>query len=310
MPASTLKHNCFVSLPSRLGLRFAPHGAVVPNIGVEEGAAVLLDHVQPLSRFDQSLTFSFADPLRLASDTYLETILRQYVAVKQQVLEQWQRDTRLVFLGGDHSIGFVGLATALEVFGPENVGTIMFDSHADLHLPSTSPSGNFHGMWLRALTDTFETFESGDFGQKLPPTQLQFVGNLLVEEEEVRYITEHAIPVHSSQTLTPQTATELLTWSKQFEHLHISFDVDIFKQKLVSATGTPNPKGMEVHEVFPLLEALRQHPSFSLDIVEVNPQKKGAAKTIAIAEEVLDTLLFVPRDEDSYVQQSPTVISK
>jgi arginase family enzyme len=76
----------------------------------------------------------------------------------------------------------------------------------------------------------------------IKPDQLRFVGNLLLEKEEERFINNNRIKVYSSQEATENNAFELLKWAQNRKHLHISFDVDVFNDKIMSATGTRNPK--------------------------------------------------------------------
>jgi len=76
------------------------------------------------------------------------------------------------------------------------------------------------------------------------------------------------------------------------KHLHVSFDIDVFANNLVSATGTPNSwGGLSRAQIWPILEELNKSNNLSIDLVEVNPQKTGAKETIALAQEVLSTLL-------------------
>ncbi len=81
----------------------------------------------------------------------------------------------------------------------------------------------------------------------------------------------------------------MLTWAAQFPHLHISFDVDVFSQPLVSATGMPNPNGFHEEEIFPMLSELKKHPSISLDIVEYSPQKDSSGQTLQLIKKVYNT---------------------
>ena len=58
-----------------------------------------------------------------------------------------------VVLGGDHSIAIgsvAGLAAYHRKRG-QRVGIIWLDAHSDINTPSSSPSGNIHGMPLAAL---------------------------------------------------------------------------------------------------------------------------------------------------------------
>lgn len=279
------------NIASRLGLRFAPNGHSMPNLGVERGGAKIISSIATFQQMNTSADFEaeFAAPELIEGKSYLGDLLKKYTHTTAELLQQWDREKMLVTLGGDHSIAFISLSAVLEAYGEQNVAVLMFDSHADLHLPETSPSGNFHGMWLRPFFNGFSQYALNS--KIITPQQLQFVGNLVIEEEEKIFLNEAGVRVHPSSETSESIISELLEWSSSFAHLHISFDIDVFAEAVVSATGTPNPDGFAVDEVIPILNALQNHPSISLDIVEFNPEKEGAMETLQIIEKVCESIL-------------------
>ncbi len=74
---------------------------------------------------------------------------------------------------------------------------------------------------------------------------------------------------------------------EEFEHIHISFDIDVFNRKLVSATGTPAENGFQPDEVFSILDILSHVEHKSIDLVEVNPRKENSRATTEMAQKVL-----------------------
>ena len=280
-------------LPSRLGLRFAPMGDTTPNIGVEDGAhavarALSADSLEKVLQFHQ-FEMAFPAPEQVEKEAYLAHVFEVYTAATAQLLEQWEDGTRLVSLGGDHSVSYISFSAVLERFGSDTTGIIMFDSHADLHSPASSHTGNFHGMWLRTFFDGFEAFSLPN--KTITHPQLCFVGNLLLEQEELEYLEKNRCTVYNSQQATQNTAEAVAQWAAQYEHLHISFDIDVFSQSISPATGTPNKNGFTLQQVQVFLRALRSHPSFSLDIVEFNPKKKGAEQSLELIGEVFFELV-------------------
>ncbi|MDQ3007986.1 MAG: arginase family protein [bacterium] len=274
-----------------MGLRFAPIGSAVPNLGVEHGATNIVEKLPRYFTGKQSLVLQFPEPESLSADRYLTQVFEQYLAAKYQLLAAWPLSTSLVALGGDHSTAFISLAAVMERYSAANVAVIMFDSHADLHQAATSPTGNFHGMWLRSLCDSFPLLNDQGYSRRLDPTQLRFVGNLLTEAAEVEFIAQHEIQIYDSSRISLPAANQLVEWAATFPHLHVSFDVDVFDQTLVSATGTPNPNGLTMNEVMMMLQPLAAHGSISLDIVEHNPHKPEAVQTLPLIERILQTLL-------------------
>lgn len=270
----------FTVLSSRLGLKHAPFGHSELNLGVEKGGQFLLENLLENSdnidfKNIQKLIIDFPEPEIFSESEYLKETIKLCQSAKQEILSNWQDGQKLITLGGDHSVAYASLSAVLEKFGAENVGVVMFDSHGDLHLPDTSPSGNFHGMWLRAFFDDFEGCELQN--AKILPSQLRFVGNLVLEKEEKDFISSNEISVYSESELTDIRIKELNAWANSWQHLHISFDVDVFSEKLMPATGTPNPNGFGQDKIFELLAVLKNHKSVSLDLVEFNPGKDAAS---------------------------------
>src|SRR5690606_96667 len=54
------------------------------------------------------------------------------------------------------------------------------------------------------------------------------IGNLLLEDEEKRFLGEEGIIVRTSSDISEETILEMLSWATLFPHLHISFDIDVF----------------------------------------------------------------------------------
>jgi arginase len=201
-----------------------------------------------------------------------------------------------IAVGGDHSVSLAHVAALLRtVAPPAKTGIIMFDSHADINLVKTSPTGNVHGMWLRPIIDQFDHAEIDQIvTAKISPQHLVYVGNQNLDTAERMYIEEQGIKVFSAKYLRENKpfAVEWLTnWMKNLHHIHLSVDVDGFDKSLTPATGIPCLDGLLAADVAEVIALVKQSPQWSADLVEVNPQKAGAAQTIQFAQDFLRTLL-------------------
>jgi arginase len=304
----------FFKLHSRIGLKFFPKGSTELNLGVEDGPDAVLtsDFLEKFS-YHQTHSYAFPAPDSLSDDDYCPGVANYSNQAAQLINQELQDNEVQVTIGGDHSTAFVSLLSVLNRYEASDVGVVMFDSHGDLHLTGTSPSGNFHGMWLRPLLDKIDVDEiEGLVPNKIPNSNLMFIGNLDLEDEEQNYVEKHQIEIISSeeinkdQGLLEKSQQRFEEFLKSFRHVHISFDIDVFNQSLVSATGTPNPQGLDKEVVFEMLKVVKnvcggvfttqpkpngKLESYSLDLVEVNPQKSGANETTALAQEVLFAIL-------------------
>lgn len=288
-------------LRSRLGMQNLSLGQTIDNAGVEDGALRLLESLPDwLSDSAEQHEITFPSPQTLSRETPLQEIAALFAQAKQAVLKDWKAEQTPIFLGGDHSISLIGLAAITERYKEKRIGLVHFDSHGDIHTSDTSPSGNFHGMWLRPLLDTFPVEEINALvPHKIPVENWKIIGNPILEEEEVRFMAENGVEAITSTRLqtdlegVSQDLTELL---QRVDHLHITFDIDVFAASLVPGTGTPNPKGMLPNEIWPLISMLRTplhltQATYSVDLVEYNPRRDQKDKTLLLSLEVLERLV-------------------
>ncbi len=293
-------HIHFFKASSRLGLAHIPNKSHEVNTGVEDGPDAVLSPgflTQLQSNYSMS-HFQFSSPESIDKDIYMEVLARESDLFARQINDQLRPDQTQVVLGGDHSVAFCSLLALLRRL-PEKTSfaTVHFDSHGDLHLLNTSPSGNFHGMWARALTTGIgEPHIDALVGRQLDPHAITFYGNLDLEEEEQRYIRENHISVWSKSDIANDPVSARMhvkSLVSQYDHIHVSFDIDVFDVLLAPATGTPAPDGLDPTQIFPLLVEFSKAKQLSMDLVEVNPRKPGAGRTIALAQKVIETLLRI-----------------
>ncbi len=69
--------------------------------------------------------------------------------IAEQVRNASENGLTPLVLGGDHSVALGTIGGLASVHGPG--GVLWFDAHGDLNTPSTTPSGNVHGMPLAAV---------------------------------------------------------------------------------------------------------------------------------------------------------------
>ena len=302
LPAISMKNLLVTKLYSRLGLKYVPHGGAEFNIGVEHGpdavlAPLFLETLKQLGVVD-IFTHTFPNPDRVSKSDYYAVIAKESDSTASEIGARLnsKKYSGLITVGGDHSIAFASTLAVLRFFKGKKVGIIDFDSHGDIHLTHTSPSGNFHGMWLRPFLEHFDNNEITKVVDVVVPAQhVLYIGNLLLEDEEAQFIRKNKITVFDSQQCSQNdslTQKKIAEFCKKFDYIHVSFDIDVFKEEIVHATGTPNPQGFNSDEIMECIETIIQSRKlFSLDIVEVNPEKEGSLGTIKTAQEVITAFL-------------------
>lgn len=283
--ASKMRKVHFYKAPTTLGIN---NFSKKTSYGVKNAPDKILSK-EFLSNFKDSVisSFEFKYTEEINSQTYYQEILNEYLKFEEFLNTEMKNNQALVVVGGDHSITFPTILFELKKYG-KNLGIIHFDSHGDINLFKNSPSKNFHGMYLRIL---FDKFDLPDFDktvrEKLPKSNLFFIGDLELDQEEFEFVKANGFPIISSENYDPTNLKSLKNFVKKFSHIHISFDVDVFNQSLVSATTTPSKNGFSKEPILKMLDVIKSNSNFSLSIAEVNPRKEGAGKTIKLTQEII-----------------------
>lgn len=279
----------------RLGINHLPYLQTDSAVGVEKAPDFILTP-RFLNNFEnyQVSSFNFTSPEEIKPTNYYESAVDELIKFKNILSAQVKKDEALVVIGGDHSITFPSLIRDIKRYRSD-FGIIHFDSHPDFNLYKHSPSRNFHGMYLRAFFDHHDlpSLEKA-IPDKLKLENILFVGDLELNPEEADFFNKQKPKVTSHKGMATEKEKNLKIikeFIEDFSHIHLSFDVDVFKKELVSATTTPSADGFGEKEIFEILRILKQSKSLTLDIAEVNPRKIGAEKTIKIAQKVILTLL-------------------
>lgn len=287
-------------LSSRLGLLHQPQGQSELNVGVEDAPRTIVTPQLIEELQLQPLELRYTSPDQIVVSDYLHAFSRESTAFRDRIAAvlkaSTERQPTSIAVGGDHSVSLAHIAALLQtVAPPTKTGIVMFDSHADMNLVKTSPTGNVHGMWLRPLISQFDEPEMDHVvAQKITPKNLVYVGNQDLDPAEREFIEQQGIKVFSVEYLRENKDAALAwftKWLGQLQHLHLSIDVDGFDKSLTPATGIPCQKGLLIEDVTELISQVKQFKQWSADIVEVNPRKAGAEKTVQFSQDLLRRLL-------------------
>lgn len=211
------------------------------------------------------------------------------------------RDSFLLNIGGDHGMA-LGTIHGLLSHHP-NAVVVWADAHGDINTPETSPSGNFHGMPLSFLLSLTKDPDFGWIRHHLLPKKLIYMGPRDLDQGEKDLIEKYGIQYYSSEEINRVGVSELLPMAlnKADPHgihpIHLSFDVDVFDQFDISATGTKVPLGPKLEEMFLLGGLLAETGRLvSMDLVEFNPE-------IGTSEEVANSSALISEFLESTVKQ-------
>ena len=329
----------FFKLHSQLGIRTVSFGGDgTSNSGVKFGAHTVLGNDKVPARAPQTELFPSPAPLtqyefpdariyreelpkshglgrKRRIDKYLDKVAEHSKEVKELIVKtvgdqetHYGGPLTVVAIGGDHSIGFPVLAAMLERHDVDKTAVVSFDSHFDVCTRENSPSGNFHGQWLTP-------FLVNDFGHEgidalvpeiLPGKNLIYVGNLRGEPHytpaEESLLVEQGVEVYGKEVLEhnmPAVQAYLAQKLTGYDHVHVTFDIDVFHGANAPGTGIAGDWGLTPKHIAPVLETIAQSAkTLSLTLAEVNPEKDDAfGSTLFYAQQVIETLLYTETTE-------------
>lgn len=185
-------------------------------------------------------------------------------------------------LGGDHSIAMGTIAGVRRARG-RAPGLIWVDAHGDINTPTTSPSGNVHGMPVHfALEEA-----------SVDPARMVFIGLREVDEGERKLIRELGVKAFTMADIDrlgmSRVVDEALAIVSDGESsVHVSFDMDGIDPQEAPGVGTPVRGGISYREAHTLMEAVAASGTLgSLEITEINPILDRENQTAILAVELI-----------------------
>ena len=197
-------------------------------------------------------------------------------------------------LGGDHSIAMGTLGGMAKARGAG--GVLWIDAHGDLNRPSTSPTGNVHGMPLAAAFGVAgDAFASGVY----PTPSVQraaLVGIRSLDPGERALLRELNVKVFTMSDVdrlgVETVLRESLAWLGASSFVHVSLDLDAVDPTYAPGVGTPVRGGLSYREAHLALELVAESRLLSsLDVVEVNPILDRENETGKLAVELVASAL-------------------
>lgn len=295
-----IKDPHFFKVKSRIGLTHPPIRHREFNFGVEEAPDFIITPEFLKNFQDCSIdNFDFKKPEKISKENYWDEVAKELEDFKYLINSKFKQGQTQVILGGDNTVTLSSLEAEIERIGdPEKIGYVQFDSHGEMHQSKTSVSKNFHGMYMRPFFDVFDIYQIDRLvPKKMETSQILAIGDIVFDgkdTEEERFYKENWIRNIRQEEFTKNKQMVLLEIEKflyRFEHIHINFDIDVFDRSVSEATGLPEDGKWFKEEIFAILDLISRKENISIDLVEINPKKEGAEKTVKLAQEILLKLL-------------------
>jgi arginase len=183
-----------------------------------------------------------------------------------------------IVLGGDHSIA-VGTLDGLTRAHGGPPGLVWIDAHADINTPSSSSTGNVHGMPLYfALTKGFAK-----------PERTVQIGLRDVDPDEKRLLRDYGVQTFTMSDVDKLGMVHVMERTRAIAGkggapIHVSFDMDAIDPSEAPGTGTPVKGGLSYREAHLVMEMLYESGQLgSIEIVEINPILDYRNQTAALA---------------------------
>jgi arginase len=235
--------------------------------------------------------------LRDEHKKYIRDIAKICQKVYQLALASLDEGATPIVLGGDHSIGAGSVAAAAEWAKKTRglpIGLLWVDAHGDMNTPSTSPSGNVHGMPLAALlgSEPAELSKIGTFSPKVLPAHTVLVGIRNLDEREKTLVRDSQVHVFTMKDIDRQGIASIVEQAVNLAGngtagIHVSFDMDVCDPAIAPGVGTPVKGGLDYREAHMVMEIVADSALLtSLDLVEVNPTLDVRNHTAELAAEL------------------------
>jgi arginase len=208
-----------------------------------------------------------------------------------------REDRRPLVVGGDHSIAIGTIAGAARHFRTrkQKMGLLWVDAHGDMNTPSTSPSGNIHGMPLAiSLGEGYpELVNLLRFAPKLEAARCALVGIRNLDQEEKDNIARFGVKVFTMKDIDRRGLTVVMeeaiqTAAQGSEGMHVSFDMDVVDPTVAPGVGTAVPGGLSYREAHLVMELIFDSGAMtSLEMVEANPIIDVCNSTASLGVELI-----------------------
>ncbi len=212
---------------------------------------------------------------------YIDDIATVCSTLAQSARASLEAGALPLVLGGDHSLaaGSVAATSAVMRDRGQRFGLIWVDAHGDMNTPSSTESGNVHGMPLAAILgpEPAELSRLGGFSPKIDPDHVVLIGVRNLDDREKQRVRESRIHVFTMKDIDRSGIAAVIEQAiaiagRDAHGLHVSFDLDVCDPTIAPGVGTPVKGGLDYREAHMVMEVLADSGRLvALDLVEVNP---------------------------------------
>lgn len=248
---------------------------------------------------DVTIKAQEAQRVKDAKAKYLPEIARACSVLARKVEKICHADDFPLVLGGDHSIA-IGTVAGLSLDArrrKKKLGIFWVDAHGDFNTPSSSPSGNIHGMPLAVCAGLGprQLVNVGGPFTKVDPKNIAIIGLRDLDKSERENLKKFGVRLYTMEDIDRYGVHKVMKRAfeqvaKHVDRLHVSFDLDSVDPIYAPGVGTPVKGGLDYREAHLIMEMLAESRKMtSLELVEVNPILDSRNQSAEFAVELVQS---------------------
>jgi len=244
------------------GSRFAPNMMREDSWAIESYSPYLDKDLEDLNLFDfGNLELPFGDK---------KNALRQITDFVKQVID----DNKIpIMLGGEHLVTLAPIKALSKKY--DDLHVIHFDAHTDLRNEYLGESLS-HATVIRRV---YDVLGNGKINQFCIRSGLK---------EEFEWAKEHT----HLEKFTYKTLEKCVDKLKN-KPVYITLDLDVFDPSVLPGTGTPEPGGINFHDMLEIIQTLSNlNNVVGIDVVELSPKFDASGVSTAVACKTLRELVL------------------
>jgi agmatinase len=250
--------------------------------GTRNGPAAILAASQNMELYDEELDAEIYKEVGIATAPAIDTMdgtLAEVLAELFTAQSEFLEDGKLpVALGGEHSLTPPLVRAAAKKYG--DLSVLQIDAHADLR-EQYQGNPDSHACAMRRVVEICPAVQVG-------------IRSLSVDEAKAVPRLNTKIYWAKDIVRAPLDGWIAKVVADLSPHVYLTVDLDGFDPSIVPATGTPEPGGLDWHQVTSLIRAVaRQKKIVGLDVVELLPQPGDHASDFLAAKLIYKTLGYI-----------------
>ncbi len=180
-------------------------------------------------------------------------------------------DERAVVVGGDCGVAVAAIAAAAAQH--DDLAVVWFDAHADLHTPSSSPSGALAGMALRSAVEEMD-LPSG----RVAHQRVILAGAREFDDEEWAFVERTGLATLSVADLADPAAIAASVAALGASAVYIHVDLDVLDPAALEGLALPVPFGVSLEQLTAAIAAVRaEAPLVGASVAGFAPASPAAA---------------------------------